>query len=141
MKKNLGKILSILIILLAVVSGVLYYQIAKNGVDADKQIDTIINLTTWLLYITAILAVIGWILDIFSSKRSLVYTLISLAFLGLIVFFAYIMASGEPYKLGDMVYSGSVSKWVDTGLWTFYFLAIIAVVLMMFSWIYDYIKG
>ena len=141
MKKNISKILSILIIILAVISGVLYYKIAQNGIDADKQIDAIINLTKWLLYLTAFLAVIGWILDIFSSKKSLIYTLISLAFLGLIVFFAYLMASGEPYKLGDTVYSGKVSQWVDTGLWTFYFLAIIAVILMMFSWIYDYIKG
>jgi len=139
--KNISKIISFLVIILAVISGVLYYYIAKYDVEADKQIDAILNLTTWLLYIAAFLAVLGWIIDIFSNKRSLVYTLISFAGFGIIVLIAYMMAKDAPYQLGDTVYPANISKWVDTGLWTFYLLAIIAVVLMLFSWIYDYIKG
>jgi len=141
MKDNLSKILSFLVIAVGVVSIFLYYQVAKYGLDADKQITTLIKMTTWMIFIAAALALIGLIIDIFSDKRTLVYTLISFAGFGVIVLIAYMMASDAPYQLGDTVYSGTVSKWVDTGLWTFYLLAILAVFLMLFSWIYDYIKG
>jgi MFS family permease len=139
---KINKIVSILIVLLAVVSFVLYYQIVQKGHEqANSQLDAILNLTLALLYITAGLAVLGWFVDIFSDKKAFKYTMISLTGFGLVVALAYFKADGGEYHLGDIAVSASTSKWVDTGLWTFYFLAVIALAMMLFSWISDFFKS
>ncbi len=135
-----SKILSFFVVLLGVVSFILYYFIAKNGDEADTQINILLNITTFLLYATAILAILGLVIDVVSSKKSLKYTLTALAGFVVVILIAMSMASNQPYELGGNVYSASVSKWSDTGLWTFYLLAIIALVLMFFSWIADFFK-
>ncbi len=140
---KLSKIVSLIVVLIGIVSFGAYYMMIRNldADTADQYIDALINLAKILLYVAAIAAAIGFIMDIFSSKRSLKYTLISFVIFGAIVFMAYLKASHEPYKLGDTVYSASVSTWVDTGLWTFYYLTIIALVSMIFTWIADYFRS
>jgi hypothetical protein len=136
---KLNKIVSIVILILAIASFFLYYTIATDK-DANGAIDTMLNLTKFLLVLTAFFAIAGLIIDIFSSKKSLKYTLIGLGGFALVILIASMMGSDEPYKLGDTVYSASTSSWVDTGLWTFYLLGIIALGLMIFSWISDFFK-
>ena len=136
---KLNKLVSTLILLVAIVSFILYYIVATNE-DADSTIDTMLNLTKFLLVLAAFLSVAGLFIDIFSSKKSLKYTLLGLGGFILVILIASMMGSGEPYKLGDTVYSASTSSWVDTGLWTFYLLAVIALGLMLFSWITDFFK-
>jgi len=140
---KLSKIISFIVVLIGVVSFVLYWMMVKNldSDAADTYINGLINISKILLYIAAIAAAIGFIMDIFSSKRSLKYTLISFVIFAFIVFMAYLKASHEPYKLGDTVYSASTSAWVDTGLWTLYYLTIIALIAMIFTWIADYFRS
>ncbi|NPA42690.1 MAG: hypothetical protein GXO27_01500 [Chlorobi bacterium] len=139
MKLNvITKITSILFLALAVFSLVMYYAIFKYGTEADRQIDILLTLTVWLLYIAAFMAILGWILDIIMDRRSLVHTLVAFAAFGLIVFVARQFADKSEYVLKDTVYSADTMVWVDTGLWTFYFLAGISIILMIFSWIYDF---
>ncbi len=129
------KIVKLLVLVLAVIAGLLYILMVKSG-DVKTQnayIDNLLNLTVALLYVTAILAVLGWIMDIFASKKSMVYTLISFGVFLVIVLLAYSQASDKPFTVGGIEYSGTVSKWSDTGLYTFYILAVIAVVLMVFT--------
>ncbi len=136
---SLKKIISLVILVVAVISFALYYKVATSD-DADATIDTLLNITKVMLILAAALAIIGLILDVFSDKKALKYTLMALVGFAVIIFIAYSMASGHPYKLGDTVYSASTSTWVDTGLWTFYLLAIIALILMFFTWISDFFK-
>ncbi len=136
---KVNKLISILIVILALVSFGLYYVVATKD-DAGGAIDTLINLTKILLYFTAIAAIIGLIKDIFSSKKALKYTLMGLGGFAAVIFIASMLADKSPYQLGDTTYSASTSFWTDTGLWTFYLLAIIALILMLFSWITDFFK-
>ena len=129
--KSLNKLTKIVVLLIAIIAAILYIGIARSG--NQSYIDYSISLTKFLLYFTAILALIVWILDIFSSKKSLVYTLISLGIFLLVILVAYMKASGEPYKLGNKVFSAGVSKWVDTGLYSFYILFGFAVILLFVS--------
>ncbi len=140
---KISKILSFLVVIVGVVAFLLYYLMYKN-LDADNAnsyIDSLMNLTKILFYIAAIATVIGFILDIFESKKSLIYTLTAFAIFGVIVLLAYMKASHEPYKLGETVYPASTSTWVDTGLWTFYYLVIIALISMLFTWIADFFRS
>ncbi len=133
--KLLPKIVKILVLVIGVLAAVMYFFMLKSGSEdeANAYIDNLLNLTVALLYATAILALLGWIIDIFSSKKSMVYTLISFAAFLVIVLIAYSQASDKPFKVNDVEYSGTVSKWSDTGLYTFYILAGIAIILMIFT--------
>ncbi len=136
---KLSKLLSVIVLLIGAIGIALYVFMVKT--DNQSYIDLLINLTKILLLGGVILAFLGWLKDIFSSKESLKYTLISLGFLLVVFFIAYLKADNHPYKLGNMEYSASVSKWADTGLWMFYILALIALALMFFSWINDFFKS
>ena len=133
------KILSVVVLLVGAIGFLLYWMMVKS--DNQSYIDAMLNLTKILLYAGIALALIGWLKDIFSSKKSLTYTLISLGFLFVVFLIAYFKADKHPYKLGNMEYSASVSTWADTGLWMFYILALIALGLMFFSWISDFFKS
>jgi len=133
-----------LVVIVGIIAFALYYLMLKNvdAKEANTYIDSMINLTKILFYIAAIATVIGFILDIFESKKSLLYTLAAFAVFGIIVLLAYMKASHEPYHLNEnVVYSASTSTWVDTGLWTFYYLVIIALISMLFTWVSDFFRS
>jgi len=139
-----SKIISTIVLLIGVISFVFYWYMIKLGGDTDAAnpyIDKLIGLTKVLLYVAVIAAVVGFILDIFESKKSAIYMLISFAVLGVIFLIAYSKATFKPYTLNDHVYSASVSGWSDAGLWMFYILAFIALALMLFTWIVDFVRG
>ncbi len=142
MKSN--KIVSTIVLLIGLISFVWYWYMIKAGDDATAAsgyINKLIGLTKVLLYVGVIAAAIGFILDIFESKKSAIYMLISFAVLGVIFLIAYSKAAFKPYTLNDHVYSASVSGWSDAGLWMFYILAFIALALMLFTWIMDFVRG
>ena len=129
--KSLSTLTKLVVFLIALVAALIYVLILRT--ENQVYIDYSILLTKFLLYVMAILALVVWIKDIFSSKKSLIYTLVSLGVFLFIVLIAYLSASNEPYKLGDKVFSASVSKWADTGLYTFYILFGISVLLLVVS--------
>ena len=72
--------------------------------------------------------------NLFTSGSSLKGTLIGLgAFLAVVVI-SFLLASGEETPMRDgEVLSASASRWVETGIYAFYLLALIAVGAMVFS--------
>jgi len=62
-------------------------------------------------------------------------TLISVGVFLAIIIISYVLADSTPMQLPDEggMLSESGSKWVGTGLYTFYILAVVAILLMVFS--------
>jgi hypothetical protein len=81
-----------------------------------------ISFATYILIITAILAVVFSIINMIKHPKLLVRSLISIGILAVLVVISYSMASdaavldvsGNVLKEGA---AGPVSKWVSTGIW------------------------
>lgn len=90
----------------------------------------------WVAYI--MLALILFFVVMFVLKKllsgNIKKTLISIATFIVIILIAYLLADGveTPLREGGML-SANGSKWVGTGLYTFYILAIVAIFSMIFS--------
>jgi NADH:ubiquinone oxidoreductase subunit 6 (subunit J) len=94
----------------------------------------------WLMYVGyLVLAVTVVMVLLFVLKGvfegDIKKTLMSAGIFVAIIIVSYLLADGTPMALPDGagMTSESGSKWVGTGLYTFYILAIVAVGLMVFS--------
>ncbi len=94
----------------------------------------------WLIYVGYIVfAVTVVIVLVFVLKGvfegDIKKTLISIGVFAAVIIVSYVLADSTPMQLPDDggMTSESGSKWVGTGLYTFYILAIVAVALMVFS--------
>ena len=94
-----------------------------DGIAGAVAANTIIKTAVAMSGLTAILTWVVWSIFIF------------------VVGVAYISSSGveTPLKDGDVL-SASASKWVGTGIRTFYILALVAISLMFFSGVTKIIK-
>jgi peptidoglycan/LPS O-acetylase OafA/YrhL len=120
----LHKILKLVALLLGVVALVMGIWLFSTGNQSLVQPLMYIAYAVFLL--TVLFVVIFVLKGLFSGN--LKNTLITVgAFLAVVVV-AYLISNGveTPMKDGEML-SASGSKWVGTGLYTFYFLAIIAI--------------
>lgn len=98
------------------------------------------NAQDWLIYVGyVVLAVTVVMVLLFVLKGvfegDIKKTLISVGVFAVIIIISYVLADSTPMELPDNagMTSESGSKWVGTGLYTFYILAIVAVGLMVFS--------
>lgn len=94
----------------------------------------------WLIYTGYIvLAVVVIMVLLFVLKGvfegDIKKTLISVGVFAAIIIVSYVLADSTPMQLPDDagMTSESGSKWVGTGLYTFYILAVVAILLMVFS--------
>ncbi|WP_299885004.1 hypothetical protein [uncultured Lacinutrix sp.] len=144
------KILKIVLAVLGVLGIIFLARIVSTGDEEVKKLaaagDTgLMEPMTWIAYIVlaiAIALVLVFVLrNLFSNSNNLKKTLMSIGAFVLVLLFGYIMANGveTPMQDGKML-SESGSKWVGTGLYMFYALAIIAVVTMLFTGIKKMIK-
>ncbi|HAT70249.1 MULTISPECIES: hypothetical protein [Croceibacter] len=120
----LHKILKLVALLLGVVALVMGIWLFSTGNQSLVQPLMYIAYAVFLL--TVLFVVIFVLKGLFSGNIK--NTLITVgAFLAVVVV-AYLISNGveTPMKDGEML-SASGSKWVGTGLYTFYFLAIIAI--------------
>lgn len=72
--------------------------------------------------------------NLFSNPAGLKSTLIGIAAFAAVIVISYVLASGKetPLKDGEVL-SEAASKWVETGIYAFYIMAIIAIGAMVFS--------
>jgi len=125
---GLHKILKIVALLLAVAGIVSLVMVLLNGGGLDAQL--------YIAYIT--LALTLFIVLVYVLKETfsgnLKKTLMSVGAFLLVVIIAYVMAEGVETEMrdGEML-SASGSKWVGTGLNTFYILAVVAIGSMIYS--------
>ncbi len=137
---KLGKIVTIILWALLVVSAVLVISLIANISDNEADvvmggwIDTNLVWAYILIAFGAGVAVLAGLIHTITDKKALKGGIISLAFMGTVAVVSYLMASPEiPQFIGvdKFINNGTltegVSKLVDTGLYATYILLGIAV--------------
>ena len=130
MNDKISKILSVITGLIGLIGVYFLVRIIMEGDDpitesVDLQnslVSPYISFATYILIITAILAVVFSIINMIKHPKLLVRSLISIGILAVLVVISYSMASdaavldvsGNVLKEGA---AGPVSKWVSTGIW------------------------
>jgi hypothetical protein len=132
----LHKILKIIALLLSIAGVIFLVMIIAKGDTEVAATGDGINGFLYVAYITlaiTLLFVLFFVLKgIFSGNIK--STLLSIGAFLVIVVISYALANGNPMPMqdGEML-SASGSKWVGTGLYAFYIMAILAIGAMVFS--------
>lgn len=132
----LHKILKIVALLLGIAGVIFLAMIIAKGDEAvistGEGVDGFLYIAYITFAITIAFVLFFVIKGIFSGNIK--NTLISVGAFLLVVVIAYVLAEGNPMTMqeGKML-SASSSKWVGTGLYAFYILAILAVGAMVFG--------
>ncbi|MBG43830.1 MAG: hypothetical protein CL530_07665 [Aequorivita sp.] len=132
----LHKILKIVALLLGVAGVIFLAMIIAKGDEAVSATGEGVDGFLYVAYITFAITIVFVLFFVLKGifAGNIKNTLISVGAFLLIVVIAYVLADGNqmPMQEGEML-SESGSKWVGTGLYTFYILAILAVGSMVFS--------
>jgi hypothetical protein len=135
----LHKIIRIVVLILALIGMALLATILSGN---DGTISLYMNIAYLVLALAIAFTLLFSFAQLFTNKATLKKTLISVGAFVLIIIISYVLSSGEDvYKQGELIVSESGSKWVDTGLRTFYFLVIIAIGLMFISGVKKLVKN
>lgn len=136
----MNRITNIFKILIGVLGAVLFIRVFYTGdeaLEADAGLqDTVVAPLMYLAYVIFALGVVATLG--FSIKAifggNIVKTLISLGILVVVFGISYAAANGVETPLRDgEVLSANGSRWVGTGLFAFYILAVLAVGAMLVS--------
>ena len=101
----------------------------------------IIYLAQFILAITILITLGFSAKNLASDKNKLKSSLVSLGAFLFVILIAFLFSSGvETPMKDDAVLSANGSRWVETGIRTFYFLTVIALVAMGFNSIKNLIK-
>ena len=109
--------------------------IKLNALSGDYGVvSTMVTLALIVLAITVSLTLIFSITNLASDSKKLKKALLSIGAFGVVVLLAFLFSSGTetPLKDGDIL-SAAGSRWIETGLRTFYFLVFIAVGAMLYT--------
>ena len=135
----LHKILRIVVLILSLLGIGLLTTILTGS---ENYISLYMNIAYVILALAILFTLLFSFIQLFTHKDALKKTMISVVLFALVIVISYFLSEGvEITKDGVQVVSESGSKWVGTGLRTFYFLAIIAIGLMIFSGIQKLIKN
>lgn len=139
---SLHKILKIVALLLSVAGIIFLAMIIAKGDEVvtatGEGLDGFLYVAYITFAITIVFVLFFVIKGIFSGNIK--NTLISVgAFLAIVVI-SYVLADGTPMQMRELTLSASGSKWVDTGLYMFYIMAVLAIGSMIFSEIKKVIK-
>ena len=145
--QNIIKIISAII---SVLAAFFLLRIIGTGDDDIKMAATmgdfsavspLVELARIVIFITIATTLIFSLLGLFSDRAKLKKAAISVGLFLCVIGISYVLSEGieTPLKDGEVL-SASVSRWVGTGIRTFYILAVIAVSLMIFSGVTKIIK-
>ena len=140
---NTRKIFTYTALVLGVVGLILQAIILSQGDDVIKLnalsgdygvVSTMVTLALLVLAITVILTLVFSFGNLASDGKKLKKALISIGVFAAVVLVAFLFSTGieTPLKDGDML-SAAGSRWIETGLRTFYFLVFIAVGAMLYT--------
>ena len=139
---NTQKIFTYLALAFGVIGLILQAVILSQGDDSIKMnalagdygiVSTMVFLAIVILIITVALTLVFSFSNLAADKSKLRKAMISVGAFIAIVLIAFLFSSGTETSLkdGDML-SASGSRWIETGLRTFYFLVFIAVGSMLY---------
>jgi len=145
--QNIIKIISAII---SVLAAFFLLRIIGTGDDDIKMAATmgdfsavspLVELARIVIFITIATTLIFSLLGLFSDRAKLKKAAISIGLFLCVIGISYALSEGveTPLKDGEVL-SASGSKWVGTGIRTFYILAVIAIGLMIFSGVTKIIK-
>ena len=140
---NTQKIFKYTALVFGVIGLILQVVILNQGDDTIKLnalsgdygvVSTMVTLALIVLAITVSLTLIFSISNLASDPKKLKKALLSIGAFGVVVLVAFLFSSGTetPLKDGDIL-SAAGSRWIETGLRTFYFLVFIAVGAMLYT--------
>ena len=140
---NTQKTFTYIALTLGVVGLILQVIILNQGDDVIKLnalsgdygvVSTMVTLAFLVLAITVILTLVFSFGNLASDGKKLKKALISIGAFAAVVLIAFLFSSGSetPLKDGNML-SAAGSRWIETGLRTFYFLVFIAVGAMIYT--------
>jgi len=140
---NTRKIFTYTALVLGVVGLILQAIILSQGDDVIKLnalsgdygvVSTMVTLALLVLAITVILTLVFSFGNLASDGKKLKKALISIGVFAAVVLVAFLFSTGieTPLKDGDML-SAAGSRWIETGLRTFYLLVFIAVGAMLYT--------
>jgi len=140
---NTQKIFKYTALVLGLIGLILQVIILNQGDDTIKLnalsgdygvVSTMVTLALIVLAITVSLTLIFSITNLASDPKKLKKALLSIGAFGVVVLVAFLFSSGKetPLKDGDIL-SAAGSRWIETGLRTFYFLVFIAVGAMLYT--------
>ena len=147
---NIQKITKIVALVLGVLGLVFQVSILSKGDDVIEMdglagdfssVSPMITLELAILAIVVIITVVSSLASLASNGAKLKKALISIAAFVLVVLISFLFSEGveTPLKDGEML-SASGSRWVGTGLRTFYILAVVAIGSMVFSGVKRFFK-
>jgi hypothetical protein len=138
----LYKILKIVAIVISLLAAVWLVRIVLAGdnaiadsVDLQSSLVTPFIYIAYVIFAVALVFVLVFVIkNLFSNPAGLKSTLIGIAAFAAVIVISYVLASGKetPLKDGEVL-SEAASKWVETGIYAFYIMAIIAIGAMVFS--------
>ena len=138
----LNKILKIVAIIISILAAVWLVRIILAGdtaiADSADLQDSLVTPFIYIAYIIfaiALLFVIIFVLkNLFSNTESLKSTLIGIGAFAAVIVISYLLASGKetPMREGEIL-SAAGSRWVETGIYAFYILTVLAVGAMVLS--------
>ena len=145
--QNIIKIISAII---SVLAAFFLLRIIGTGDDDIKMAATtgdfsavspLVELARIVIFITIATTLIFSLLGLFSDRAKLKKAAISIGLFLCVIGISYVLSEGveTPLKDGEVL-SANGSKWVGTGIRTFYILAVIAISLMIFSGVTKIIK-
>tara|TARA_B100001057_G_scaffold353098_1_gene354907 strand:+ start:21 stop:470 length:450 start_codon:yes stop_codon:yes gene_type:complete len=145
--QNIIKIVSAII---GVLAAFFLLRIIGTGDDDIKMaasmgdfgtVSPLVELARIVLIITISVTLIFTLLGLFSDPAKLKKAAISVGLFLVVVVISYLISDGieTPLKDGEVL-SASASRWVGTGIRTFYILASVAIGLMLFSGVTRIIK-
>ncbi len=148
---KISKILSYVVLAIGVIGAVLWYVMSssisslmdQNGVSearelplelAGPSVTPLYSLTLIIFVVTIIATLIAVFSTLAKNPAGLKNAAIGIVAFLIIVGIGFVLADGveTPLKDGDTL-SASGSKWVGTGIYAFYVLAVVAVGLMFMS--------
>lgn len=138
------KIAKIIAIILGVVGLILWVLIARadsdvvaqSGSSANNIVGLMLTLGVWTTIIVAIATLLFSLVGLASEPAKLKKALLSVGVFAVVALISYLLATSDGFDFDKMADKGiSVStgtvKLVDAGLWTFYILAVLAVLAMV----------
>jgi len=147
---NIQKITTIAALILGVLGLVFQVTILSKGDDVIEMdglagdfssVSPMITLALVILAIVVLITVVSSLAALATNAAKLKKALISIVTFALVVVVSFLFSEGveTPLKDGEVL-SASGSRWVGTGLRTFYILAVVAVGTMVFSGVKRFLK-
>jgi hypothetical protein len=140
---SIQKIVTYTAAVLGVVGLIFQITILSKGDDVIEMaaisgdygvVSSMVSLAMIIIAIAVVLTLVFSVMNLASDPAKLKKAMISIGAFLLVVFVAFLFSSGTetPLKDGEVL-SASGSRWVETGLRTFYFLVVIAAGAMVYS--------